>query len=141
MLDLATMAWVDRNEDLVLIGQSGVGKSHIAKALCLVGCQQQRTVRYTTCADLLATLYAALADNSLGHTAEIRAYADEFYNSDAAGNTFEPGEGSPVTFGFLQLKADLEWLRDTWVADFDDPTQVVVSGTPMAWCGRAWRWG
>jgi DNA replication protein DnaC len=65
ILDLATLAWVDRHDDLVLIGQSGVGKSHIAKALCLVGCRQQRRVRYTTCADLLATLHAALADRSL----------------------------------------------------------------------------
>lgn len=65
ILDLGTLAWVDRTEDLVLIGQSGVGKSHIAKALCLIGCQQQRTVRYTSCANMLAKLYAALADNSM----------------------------------------------------------------------------
>ncbi len=65
ILDLATLAWVDRTEDLVLIGQSGVVKSHIAKALCLIGCQQQRTVRYTSCAEMLTKLYAALADNTL----------------------------------------------------------------------------
>jgi DNA replication protein DnaC len=36
VLELATLAWVDRREDLVLVGQSGTGKSHIAKALCLI---------------------------------------------------------------------------------------------------------
>ena len=67
VLELATLAWVDRKEDLVLIGQSGVGKSHIAKALCLIGCSQQRRVRYTSCADMLADLFASLADGSLQH--------------------------------------------------------------------------
>lgn len=65
VLELATLAWVDRAEDLVLIGQSGVGKSHIGKALCLIGCSQQRRVRYTTCADMLTELFASLADGSL----------------------------------------------------------------------------
>ena len=65
VLDLATLAWVDRNEDLILIGQSGTGKSHIAKALCLIGCKQQRRVLYTSCADMLARLFASLADNTL----------------------------------------------------------------------------
>ena len=66
VMDLATLAWVGRQEDLVLIGQSGTGKSHIAKALCLIGCKQQRSVLYTTCADMMTTLFASLADNTLG---------------------------------------------------------------------------
>jgi len=65
VMDLATLAWVDRQEDLVLIGQSGTGKSHIAKALCLIGCKQQRSVLYTTCADMMTILFASLADNTL----------------------------------------------------------------------------
>ena len=66
VMDLATLAWVDRNEDLVLIGQSGTGKSHIAKALCLIGCTQQRRVLYTSCAAMLSDLFASMADNTLG---------------------------------------------------------------------------
>lgn len=65
VMDLATLAWVDRQEDLVISGQSGTGKSHIAKALCVVACGQERRVRYTTCADMLARLHASLADGSL----------------------------------------------------------------------------
>ena len=65
VMDLATLAWVDRREDLVLSGQSGTGKSHIAKALCVIACGQERRVRYTTCADMLAHLHASLADGSL----------------------------------------------------------------------------
>lgn len=65
VMELAQLAWVDRQEDLILVGQSGVGKSHIAKALCLMACKQQRWARYTTCADMMAVLYASLADGSL----------------------------------------------------------------------------
>ena len=65
VLDLAHLAWVDRKEDLVLVGDPGVGKSHIAKALCVLAAGQQRRVLYTTCADMMLDLHAALADGSL----------------------------------------------------------------------------
>jgi DNA replication protein DnaC len=65
VLDLATLAWVDRREDLLLVGQSGTGKSHIAKALCLIACSQERRVLYTTCASMMVDLNASLADGSL----------------------------------------------------------------------------
>lgn len=65
VLDLAQLAWVDRQEDLVLVGDPGVGKSHIAKALCVAACGQERRALYTTCADMMLDLHAALADGSL----------------------------------------------------------------------------
>src|SRR5690606_10469664 len=41
ILDLATCAFVDRRENVLLVGQTGVGKSHIAQALghraCMAG--------------------------------------------------------------------------------------------------------
>lgn len=65
ILDLALLAWVDRKEDLVLVGEPGVGKSHIAKALCVLAAGQERRVLYTTCSDMMLDLHAALADGSL----------------------------------------------------------------------------
>lgn len=65
VMELATLAWVDRKEDLVMVGDSGTGKSHIAKALCRIGCSQERRVRYTLCTDMMSELYAAFADGSL----------------------------------------------------------------------------
>jgi DNA replication protein DnaC len=65
VLDLAQLAWVERKEDLVLVGDPGVGKSHIAKALCVLAAGQERRVLYTTCADMMLDLHAALADGSL----------------------------------------------------------------------------
>ena len=62
---LATGDWVNRFENLVLLGQSGVGKSRllegIGRRLCVIG----KRVRYTTSGDLIAQLTASLADGTL----------------------------------------------------------------------------
>ena len=64
VLELAGLDFVRRNDDLVVTGQSGTGKSHILKAVALRACQQQLNVRYARCVDLLDDLYAGLADNT-----------------------------------------------------------------------------
>lgn len=65
IMELATMGFVARRQGVILAGSSGTGKSHIAKALALEGCKQGFRVRYTTAADMLARLFASLADDSL----------------------------------------------------------------------------
>jgi DNA replication protein DnaC len=62
---LATGQFVGRHENLVMVGQSGVGKSHILQALSRRLCELGFRVRYTTSADLLEDLRASLADQTL----------------------------------------------------------------------------
>jgi DNA replication protein DnaC len=62
---LTKLDFVRRGQSLVIAGNSGTGKSHIAKALLLIGCTQLYRCRYTTAADMLADLLAGLADNTL----------------------------------------------------------------------------
>lgn len=64
VMNLANMEFVRHQDDLVITGKSGTGKSHILKSLALRACQQQMSVRYTRCVDLLDDLYAGLADSS-----------------------------------------------------------------------------
>jgi DNA replication protein DnaC len=64
VMELAGMQFVRRKEDLVVTGKSGTGKSHILQALGLRACQQQFSVRYARCVDLLDDLYAGLADTT-----------------------------------------------------------------------------
>ena len=61
-----------------------------------------------------------------GNSVEVWAYSDEFYNRDSNTAELLPGEGDPIYLGFLQLYEDLQFARDTWVADFEDPTRVLV---------------
>lgn len=65
VLELATMGFVSRRQGVILAGNSGTGKSHIAKALALEACKHGYRVRYTTAAAMLKTLFASLADDSL----------------------------------------------------------------------------
>lgn len=62
---LATGEFIRRSENLVMVGQSGVGKSHLLQSLSRRYCELGYRVRYTTSADLLEDLRASLADQSL----------------------------------------------------------------------------
>lgn len=65
IMELAKLDFVRRRQSLVIAGNSGTGKSHLAKALLLVGCAQSFRCRYTTATDMLATLLAGRADNTM----------------------------------------------------------------------------
>jgi len=65
IMELATLSFVERKQGLILAGSSGTGKSHIAKALLLIGCSKLYRCRYTTAADMLKDLMASLADGTL----------------------------------------------------------------------------
>jgi DNA replication protein DnaC len=70
---LATAEFIGRRENLVLVGQSGVGKTRIIEAIGQSACVLGYRVRYTTSADVLADLTAALADQTLPR--RLRKYA------------------------------------------------------------------
>lgn len=62
---LATGEFIRRGDNLVIAGQSGVGKSRIVQSVGRAACAQGYRVRYITSAELLRDLTASLADHSL----------------------------------------------------------------------------
>jgi len=62
---LATGEFIRRGDTLVIAGQSGVGKSRIVQSVGRAACARGYRVRYTTSAELLRDLTAALADRTL----------------------------------------------------------------------------
>lgn len=63
--ELATGEFIRRGDNLVMVGQSGVGKSYLMQALGRRFCATGYRVRYTTSAELLTDLTASLADQTL----------------------------------------------------------------------------
>ena len=68
IIDLATCHFIRRKGVVLLLGQAGVGKSHIAQALGHRACLAGHNVLYTTAASLLSSLRAARADDSYERT-------------------------------------------------------------------------
>lgn len=63
--ELAGLGFIERQENVVLVGPSGVGKTHLAIALGYRAAQAGIKTRFTTAADLLLSLSAAHAQNQL----------------------------------------------------------------------------
>ena len=59
VVELASCAFVERAENVILLGPPGVGKSHIAIALGLEAASRRYAVKFTTAAKLTATLAEA----------------------------------------------------------------------------------
>ncbi|KPA11460.1 IstB ATP binding domain-containing protein [Candidatus Magnetomorum sp. HK-1] len=65
IMELSTLNFIDRKQGIILAGNSGTGKSYIAKALILCACQRLYRSRYTTASDMLKELMSGLSDESL----------------------------------------------------------------------------
>jgi len=64
IVDLATCHFVDKHENVLLIGPTGVGKSHIAQAIGERACRAGHSVHYVPAHRMLSQLRAARADQS-----------------------------------------------------------------------------
>ena len=65
IVELGSLAFVERAENVVLLGPSGVGKTHIASALALKATQAGIKTRFITAADLMLQLALAKAQGRL----------------------------------------------------------------------------
>ena len=65
VLELARCEFLARRENVLLLGNSGTGKTHIALALGLAACQRGHRVRFTTTAALVSELIEARDEKKL----------------------------------------------------------------------------
>jgi DNA replication protein DnaC len=70
---LAQGDFIHRKQNVVLVGQSGLGKSRLVQSIGLAACMLEQHVRYITSGELLADLTAALADQTIHD--RVRFYA------------------------------------------------------------------
>jgi len=65
VLELARCEYIGRKENVLALGNSGTGKTHIALGLGLAACQQGYRVRFTTAASLVHELIEAKDEKRL----------------------------------------------------------------------------
>ena len=61
---LARCDFIEKRENVILVGQPGTGKTHLALGLGMKAVETGHRVRFTTIQDLAATLRAAMADET-----------------------------------------------------------------------------
>ena len=128
--ELATAAFIGRQDNLVLVGQSGVGKSRIIQSVGRAACVVGYRVRYTTSAELLAKLTASLADRTLPKRLRYYARFDWLIIDEFAFDKIERSE-TPQAANLLYKIIDARSQRsttvvtnidfDAWGAYLDDP--------------------
>lgn len=65
ILALAQGGYIEQAEPVLLIGNPGLGKTHIATSLALAACRQGRRVRFYTAAGLISDLIQAQSEHRL----------------------------------------------------------------------------
>jgi DNA replication protein DnaC len=63
--DLAAGGYLTAGDPVVLLGDSGTGKTHLLIGLGIAACEQGKRVRYTTCAQLVNEIVEAADDRKL----------------------------------------------------------------------------
>ncbi len=65
VVELARCEYIDRRENIIAVGNSGTGKTHVALGLGLVACQKGMTVGFTTASALVHELMEARDERRL----------------------------------------------------------------------------
>ncbi|WP_233569286.1 IS21-like element helper ATPase IstB [Leucobacter sp. OH1287] len=74
--EMESLAFIAHHEDLVLYGDVGTGKTHLATALGFLACQNGLAVRYYTAASLIGVLHQACEEGRLDKVLTMIAKAD-----------------------------------------------------------------
>lgn len=72
IMDLATLRFIDKAENVLLLGSSGVGKTHLAVALGTKAAQSRYSTYFISCHDMMIKLSKAKSENRLD--AQLRHY-------------------------------------------------------------------
>lgn len=76
ILDLATCKFIEQKANVLIVGPTGVGKTHLAEALAGQACRQGYEVTYVSASKMLGTLFAARADASYAKKLKALARVD-----------------------------------------------------------------
>ena len=102
---LASCGWIDKGEPLVLLGDSGTGKTHLLIALGTIAAEQGRRVRYLTCAQLVNELAEAADDKQLSRVLGRYARLDLLCLDEVGYLTLDP-RGAELLFQVITAREE-----------------------------------
>ena len=120
---LAEGSWITDRESIILIGESGSGKTHLATALAVCACQQGRRVRFTTLAALANELQEAESRRELARV--VSRYARiELLVLDELGGALRQREVAELVFQVISERNERASLIVTTNLPFGEWTKV-----------------
>lgn len=102
--ELETLDFIKQGRNVVLYGNPGTGKTHIATALGIKACEQELTVLFTSVPQLLTQIREAKSAKTL-RTLQIRFEKYDLVICDEFGYVSCDKEGGELLFNHLSLRA------------------------------------
>jgi len=124
--ELSEGNYLNRAEPVLLIGDSGTGKTHLATGLCIAACQQKKRVRFVTAAGLVNELVEAQHHSLLGR-ALARWSRYDLIVLDEVGYVPFAQIGAELLFQVVSERAERATLIITTNLPFSEWTQVFPS--------------
>ena len=129
VLELARCEYLDRKENILLLGNSGTGKTHIALALGLAACQRGHRVRFTTAAMLVSELFEARDEKHLQRFQKLLA-SYELLIIDELGYVPLSKTGAELLFETISLRYERSSTLVTSNLPFEEWTEIFLGGHP-----------
>ncbi|MGB7264861.1 MAG: IS21-like element helper ATPase IstB, partial [Terracidiphilus sp.] len=126
VLELARSEFLDRKENILLLGNSGTGKTHIALALGLAACQRGRRVRFITAAALVGELIEARDEKYLRRSQK-QLTAHELLIIDELGYVPLSKTGAELLFETISQRYERASTLITSNLPFDEWTEIFGS--------------
>jgi DNA replication protein DnaC len=117
VLELSRGSFIDRRENVILIGSYGTGKTHLAIALSIAACRQGKRVRFYTAAGLINELLEAQAQLRVSKLEATLAKCDLIVLDELGFVPFTK-EGAEALFTFCSSRYERGSLIITTNLDF-----------------------
>lgn len=125
--ELDTLEFINKKENIILIGNPGCGKTHYATALGIKACMANKTVLFTSVPNLIIELKEAMSKNRLNiYRKKFEKY--QLVILDELGYVSFDKEGCEILFNLLSNRNDkgsiiitTNLTFDRWEEIFKDP--------------------